>query len=75
MNSLGDNFLAGAVLASDQDVCVRGGNAGDGLEHWQHGWRGRNKVATPLCAEQAILGREPLRFLQSAMKLDLGAQN
>ena len=72
---LRDHFLAGTVLARDQDVGVRRPDACDGLQHRLHGRRGGDELRTAFSAVQASLRFQLLRTLQGAMQFDLGAQD
>src|SRR5256885_2347779 len=65
----GDDALAGAVLAGDEDVRVRGTDAVDDLDHGTHRRRLRDQLRPTLVAQDAF---QPLPLPQSAAELRLG---
>ena len=75
MQGLRDDFLAGAVLAGDQNVGVGGADAGDRLQHGLHGGRGGDEFRTALGPEQAVFRCQTFGLLQRAMQFDLRAQD
>ena len=75
MNRARDYFLAGSMLAGNQDIRVRRSKASDRFQHRDHGRRCGNELGTSLNAQQAVLSGQPFRSLQRAMKFDLGPQN
>ncbi len=68
-------FLAGAVLAGDEDAGVGGSDAGDGGEDRLHGGRGGDHLREALGAEEAILGFEAISAADGVVEIDLGAQD
>ena len=54
VQQLGDNLLAGAVLAGDEHVGVGGADLRDQLEHRLHGGRAGDELRHAFGAEQAI---------------------
>ena len=70
-----DDALAGAVLAEDQDVGVRGTDARDHLQHALHRRRLGDQLGHALAAQQRVLGLEPLALAQRLAQLDLRADD
>jgi hypothetical protein len=55
VQQLGDDLLAGAVLAGDEHVGVRGPDLRNELEHRLHGRRSGDKLRHAFGAQQAVL--------------------
>ena len=75
MKRLRDYFFAGAMLAGDQDVGVRRSNARNRLQNRLHGGCGSDEFGPAFGAQQACFGFQLLGSLQSAIQLDLCAQD
>ena len=77
VEGLGYHFLAGAVLAGDEDVGVGGADARDELEDGVHGGGGGDEVGGvgDPGAEDAVFGFEPLGAAVGAVELDLLAED
>ena len=65
MQKLGNNLLAGTVLAGDQDVRVRGADLRDQLEHRRHCRRAGNKLRHAFRAQQAVFQLQLARPAQT----------
>ncbi len=71
----GDDPFAGAVLAENHDVRVRGPDARNHLKDVLHGGRFRHELGHALAAQQGILRLEALAFAQRLTQLNLGTDD
>src|SRR5258708_31074460 len=75
MEGMRDHLFAGAVLARDQHICVRGTYACHCTEERLHCRRCRNELRPAFGLEEAILSCQTFSLTKGAMKLDLGPQD
>ena len=68
VQQLGDNLLAGAVLAGDEDVGVGRTNLRNQFEHRLHGGRSGDKLRHAFRAEQAVLKFQLARAAQGLVQ-------
>jgi hypothetical protein len=73
VKQLGDDFLAGAVLAGDKHVGVGRANLRDQLQHRLHGRRASHKLRHAFGTEQAILQLQLASAAQGMMQLGVHA--
>ncbi len=71
---LGHDFLAGPVLAADEDVRIGGRHAVHELEDRPHRGGLRDQLGRAVPAQQPILALQPARAPERAAELDLGPQ-
>ncbi len=70
----GDDALARAVLAGDEDVGVRWSDAGDHVEHGAHGSGSGDHRRLAVEAQDPVLGLEPLALAQRPAQRNLRSE-
>jgi len=75
VESPGDDFLSGAMLAGDENVCVGGADARDQVHHGAHGGGFGDQGGAAIGAEEAVFGFEALAFPQGLREFDLRFEN
>ena len=73
MKQLGDDLLAGAVLAGDEHVGVRGADLRDQLQHRLHGRRASHELRHAFAAQQTVFHLQLARAAQRLMQLGMNA--
>ena len=73
VQQLGDDLLAGAVLAGDEHVGVRGPDLRDQFEHRLHGGRAGHELRHAFGAQQAIFQFQLARAAQRLVQLGVNA--
>ena len=68
---MGDDFFAGAGLAGDEDVGIRGADRFDEIEHGLHAGRVRDHEGQAFGAEEAVFGFEALPAAEGVAEFDL----
>ena len=75
MEGLGHDFLAGAVLAGDEDVGVGGADAGHEIDDGAHGGGFGDEVWCALGAEETVFGLQALGATLELEEFDLSAED
>src|ERR1035438_3407915 len=73
MEQLGNYFLAGAMLAGDENIGIRRANLTNQLKHGLHGGSASDKLGHAFSAEEAIFKFELTGATQSMMQLGVNA--
>ena len=73
MEQLGDDLLAGAMLAGNEHVGIGGADLRDEFEHRLHGRRADHELRHAFGAEQAVFEFKLARAAQGLMQLGMNA--